>query len=612
MDLLARLLADDPEGLARVRSLPSSGRVGAFASPFGPVVTAEGRKLHSGRDPVAEARRFAREHDLAEATVVIVLGFASGYVVRALAERTKARIVVFEPDLEVLREGVTHGEVPDGVRVVTTPVRLGEVLYGRLSGRDRGVIVRWTPSTRGWAEVHQAALTQAGQAVDRAGLRHRTAMLRGKGWLRHYLANFAGLARTPGLPAMKGALAGVPAIIVAAGPSLDKNMGALRAASEHALVLCVNTAATALAKAGITPHAIVAIESLDVSSQLAAIPGLERIPAFLELTANPAIWALPFARRVPISVDTSACSIFSGRIDQGHQLSAGFCVANAATSIAYVLGCDPIVLVGSDLAYTDERVYASGTDFGAMRARAGNDGTAQLEHLEGKRAIEERSDDACKSRIPDKTKIQRVPGWGGGPDVTSTRDFVMFRDWYTYAAKQLAAEGIGAINATEGGAHVPGFVDMPLVQAFADRPRVDAAARLAALLDRPATPGATLARVLGDELARVERIAALARSARDTVADDPDGDLTLDRVGADRMLALNAEVRGVLRDAPLASEAVLGPVEELRGRGNLTSQTFYAALEAPLAELAESLARLLQTIHSVPPANPEDPLRIAG
>ncbi len=611
-DLLARLLVDDAEGLARVHSLPSSGRVAAFASPHGPVVTVDGRKLHSGRDPVAEARRFAREQDLAEATVVIVLGFGSGYVVRALAERTKARIVVFEPDLEVLREGVTHGEVPSTVRVVTTPVRLGEVLYGRLSGRDRGVIVRWTPSTRGWAEVHQAALTQAAQAVDRAGLRHRTALLRGKGWLRHYLANLAELARTPGLPAMKGALAGVPAIIVAAGPSLDRNLAALRDASDRALVLCVNTAATALGKAGITPHAIVAIESLDVSSQLAAIPGLEHIPAFLELTANPAIWALPFARRVPISVDTSACSIFSGRIDQGHQLSAGFCVANAATSIAYVLGCDPIVLVGSDLAYTDERVYASGTDFGAMRARAGDDGTAQLEHMEGKRAIEERSDDACKSRIPDKTKIQRVPGWGGGPDVTTTRDFVMFRDWYTYAAKQLAAEGIGAINATEGGAHVPGFVDLPLAHALADRPRIDAAAKLAELLARAPTPAATLARAVGEELARVERIAKLARSARDTVADDPDGDLTLDRRGADRMLALNAEVRAVLREAPLASEAVLGPVEELRSRGNLTSQTFYASLEAPLTELAESLARLLQTIESVPRANPEDPLRIAG
>jgi hypothetical protein len=300
---------------------------------------------------------------------------------------------------------------------------------------------------------------------------------------------------------------------------------------------------------------------------------------------------------VPVSVDTSACAIFSGRIDRGHHLSAGFCVANAATSIAYVLGCDPIVLVGSDLAYADGRVYASGTAFGAMRARENDDGTAQLEHLEGKRAIEERSGDACSgNRMPDRAKTVRVPGWGGGPDVTSTRDFVMFRDWYTYAAKQLAAEGIDAINATEGGAHVPGFRDVPLAAAFADRPCIDARGRLAEILRRPATPAARLASAVADELGRVRTLVELARTARRAVADDPDGDLTLDRRDADRMLALNAEVRAVLREAPLASEAVLAPVEELRAKGGLTSHAFYAALEPPLVELAETLARLLQTL----------------
>ena len=614
-DVLARVLVDDPEGLARTRALPVSGRVGAFVGPIGSVVTVDGRKLHSGRDPVTEARRFAREQDFGEATVVVVLGFGSGYLVRAIAERTRAKLVVFEPDLEALREGVTHGEIPEGVRVITTPSRLGELLYARLGGRDRGVIVRWTPSTRGWAEVHQVALVQAGQAVDRAGLRHRTALLRGKGWLSHYLTNFTGFAHAPGLPAMKGALKGVPAIIVAAGPSLDQNLETLREASKRALVLCVNTAATALAAAGIVPHAIVAIESLDVSPQLAEIPDLADIPAFLELTANPALWGLPFPTKVPISVDTSACSIFSGRIDRGHHLSAGFCVANAATSIAYVLGCDPIVLVGSDLAYAGERVYASGTTFGAMRARSNDDGTAQLDHLEGKRAIEERSGDACSgNRMPERTKTVRVPGWGGAPDVTSTRDFVMFRDWYTYAAKQLASEGIAAINATEGGAHVPGFRDEPLAVAIAELPEIDARARLAEILARPATPVATLTRVLEDELARVHALIAVAQAARRAVADDPDGDLTLDRAQADRMLARNADARALLRDAPLASEAVLGPVEALRARGSLTSHTFYAALEPPLVELAESLARLLHQLSIVPPAHPtEDPaLRITG
>jgi hypothetical protein len=190
----------------------------------------------------------------------------------------------------------------------------------------------------------------------------------------------------------------------------------------------------------------------------------------------------------------------------------------------------------------------------------------------------------------------------------------MFRDWYTYAAKQLASEGIAAINATEGGAHVPGFTDQPLADTFADRPEIDAHGRLAELLRRPATPVATLTAVLEAELARVQELRTLAQSVRQAVADDPDGDLTLDAAQADCMLAKNAEARALLREAPLASEAVLGAVEELRTRGNLTAQSFYAALEAPLCDLAESLARLLQTISSVPRENRTEPteVRIAG
>jgi len=120
--------------------------------------------------------------------------------------------------------------------------------------------------------------------------------------------------------------------------------------------------------------------------------------------------------------------------------------------------------------------------------------------------------------------------------------------------------------------------------------------------------------VLADELARVHELVALAQAARRAVADDPDGDLTLDAAQAERMLTRNAEVRALLREAPLASEAVLGPVEALRARGSLTSQTFYAALEPPLVELAESLARLLHSISDVPAViGTEDPaLRIAG
>ncbi len=595
-DPLTLLLANDPDGLAALRAAAASGRVGTVETSTGRVVTVDGRKLHSGRDPEAEARRFARGLELADATFVIVLGFASGHVVRAIAERTEAAIVVFEPDLDVLREGVTHGSLPERVQVVTTVSRLGEVLYARLSGCDRGVIARWVPSMRLDPTLYEAALVATANAIDRAGLRHRTAKMRGPGWLRHYLAHLPALVQSPGLPALRGMLRGVPAVIVAAGPSLDRNVAQLARLADRAFIMCVNTAAGALARAGVRPHALVTIESLDISSQLRDLPFLSEVPAFIELTANDAVWELPLRAKLPISVDTSSCSIFSARVDPGHHLSAGFCVANAATSIAYVLGCNPIVLVGSDLAYVEDRIYASGTSFADMRAQVQGDGTAALSGMHGKRAIEEHSGDAAGgSRVPDRAKLRSLPAWGGHGSVTSTRDFAMFRDWYIHAAKTLTEEGVRTINSTEGGAHIDGWDDLPLADAIvADGPALGIAARLDAMLAAPPTAAATLRRALTGELATAEAIVRDARRALTVLGDDPDGDLTLDGRGAERLLTINRATRAALRDAPLCAEAVFVPIENLRAAGAITAHAFYGQLVEPLVNLAADLARLLQ------------------
>jgi hypothetical protein len=604
--VLAQLLADDPDGLERLQALGAPRHATTVDTPHGPVVAVDGRKLHSGRDPVHEARRFARELDLADANVVVLFGFGSGHVARAIAARSTADILVFEPDLEVLAVGAAHGPIDPRTRVVTTPSRLGEVLYARLRGSDRGLLATWTPSVRTAPALYDAAKRAAAQAVDRASLRHRTARIRGPGWLRHYLENLPGLAAAPGLASLEHGLCGVPAIIVAAGPSLDDNLEDLRRAAGSAFILAVNTAATALGRAGIRPSAVVAIESLDVSSQLAALPFLREVPAFLELTGHPELWKLPFARRLPISVDTNACSVFSAQVDAKHHLSAGFCVANAAVAIAYALGCDPIVLVGSDLAYKADRVYASGTAFADMRATVGADGNAALTGLAGKRAIEGASRAASGGvHMPDVARTMTAPGWGGGPSVTTTRDFAMFRDWYTSAAKTLRAAGMRAINATEGGLHIPGWDDMRLCEAVpvADgvTPGDDAPmrARVAALLTRPPSSAARIAALLEAEREQALAVIELAHEAHRQIADDPDGDLALDEAGAERLAAINRETGMRLKAAPLCAEAVFAPIEDLRARGRVTTYGFYAALVEPLCELASQLARTSQRVLAV-------------
>jgi hypothetical protein len=158
----------------------------------------------------------------------------------------------------------------------------------------------------------------------------------------------------------------------------------------------------------------------------------------------------------------------------------------------------------------------------------------------------------------------------------------------------MRAEGRTPINATEGGAHVPGWDDIALAEVFAGRMPLGIAARVEDLLARQPTDAAKVHAALTRELRAAERILAHCARVGEILASDPDGDLTLDADSADEMLAINAAVRTALHEAPLCSEAVFAPIEDLRAANSITAHTFYDGLVRPLRELSEQLARLLQ------------------
>ncbi len=600
---LERVFKHDPKGLQRLLGHEPTDRVDSLLTRAGDlVVTVEHRKLHSTRSPVAEAERFTAGLNVATADMVVLFGYGSGYPARAITAACDATVLVFEPDLDVLMEGLDHGPVPESVFIVTEAEQLGRVLYQCLGVRTSGVIARWVPSTRLDPDTYGAAVQVTTQAIDRARLRARTARLRASGWLSHYLHNLPHVAHRPGLNRLHGSLEGVPAIVVAAGPSLDRNVEILKQAEGRALILSVNTAAAALARAGVEPDAIVCVESLDISTQLADLPFINRVAAFLELTSHPNLWELPFAEKVAISVDTGSCSHFSASLDPKFQLSSGFCVANAAVAIAHKLGCNPIMLVGSDLAYAGDRIYASGTIFQDVRAAVDEHGEAQLTGMDAKRAIEARSGDAmCGNRTPDRARTERVAGWGGGGPVVTTREFKLFRDWYGWSGENLRERGIHPINSTEGGASIPNWTEIPLLEALerhvpiaVDAPTVPQ--RFQAALIGPAVEPGALVDALRAEHERVSTVLTLGLEARALVGHDPDGDIHAPPDVAERISKIHRHVQGLLHQSPLAREALYAPLDILQDGEPLTTLSLYDTMESPLAELLQELARMLQSM----------------
>jgi antitoxin component YwqK of YwqJK toxin-antitoxin module len=126
-------------------------------------------------------------------------------------------------------------------------------------------------------------------------------------------------------------------------------------------------------------------------------------------------------------------------IEDAEQIIMGVSTSNFLLEIARFLGCNPILLVGMDLAYTNDSRYAEGVTV--------HPGDALEHHVETSRKLE---------------RVIAVPGIGG-TDVFTTNQW-FFEAVFISAFRQRNPE-ITLINSTEGGMEVPGVQNMPLSQA---------------------------------------------------------------------------------------------------------------------------------------------------
>src|SRR5262249_16869518 len=86
-------------------------------------------------------------------------------------------------------------------------------------------------------------------------------------YLLHTLANAPAIARESNAAQLTALFAGKPAVIAAAGPSLDRNVHDLAPVLDRALGIGCDTAAWPLLSAGVTPHLIVSVDASEANAR---------------------------------------------------------------------------------------------------------------------------------------------------------------------------------------------------------------------------------------------------------------------------------------------------------------------------------------------------------
>ena len=253
----------------------------------------------------------------------------------------------------------------------------------------------------------------------------------------------------------------IPGIVVAAGPSLNKNIKELKKAKGKAFIIAVDTAIKPLLKEGIIPDMYCAVDAMK-PLDLVKVEEARTIPVIITLNVANDLVDYHIGKKFFFDeIYTFAERIFQRSGQEFGTVETGGSVATNAFSLLYKIGITTIILVGQDLAFTNNKSHADGT----FKEKMEEEDTSHFEMVEGN----------YEEKVPTRP------------------DFKQYLEWYAYYIKGCKEKdkNFRVINATEGGAKIEGTELMPLKDAIEEvcHQEVDIAScldKLSPMLDKEA------------------------------------------------------------------------------------------------------------------------------
>lgn len=326
--------------------------------------------FHSKYDPVREAEKIARDFGFNPKKQIIVLGSGLGYYLNQFDKRSKYdRIIIIEPFLSVFYAAICFNNLADFLEndnlffIIGRNDNIFEIIQSRISlSLDKELdFLEHTPSIKLFNDEYREIYREIKESINFQAVGIYSDIKTARRWRDNIIRNLPYIFTGPKADDFFALFAGIPAICVSAGPSLDKNIEEIKKAKDKALILCVGTALKVLKKHDIEPDIVVSMDGNPANYRhFEGINGLSGTFLLTEL-----------GNYFKINRDWAGGQIFftmkrnfSGWVERikGNYTSiyTGGTVAHSMVDLAYRFGADPIVLVGQDLSFAEGRTHASG------------------------------------------------------------------------------------------------------------------------------------------------------------------------------------------------------------------------------------------------------------
>lgn len=395
--------------------------------------------LHSRYNPIKESRRLIENLDFNRDSLIIVFGLGLGYHLFELKDKISkdTRVIIIEQNIEVLKYALTHVDLSE---IFDIPKFL--LISGNEKQIDELIIYQTGTNIYNLSQNIQIIMLPNYHVYDKEN--HRVAKEIVKvftskliaygndledmffGFRNNYL-NIDAILESNSINEIKNKYTGYPAIIVSAGPSLEKNIHHLKSAYGKALIISCDASMRACEKEGVKPDAVSSIERVPETYKF--YYENRTFDKELVIVGPALLWPKIYeefpGKKIMLAKRADGPEAWwLNHFENVEFINQGQSCATLAFAVAQAAGCNPIILIGQDLAYTNGKKHSEATH----------------SEYEG-----ENNDKDSNGVYVEDYEGNLIP---------SHEVYKLFKSWFEH--KILMNADLEVIDATEGGAYIQG------------------------------------------------------------------------------------------------------------------------------------------------------------
>ena len=364
------LIEKNYPGLIQILENTETGKYEQLEARNGsPTIRKEGIFLHSGHNPDKEAEKLISREILAETQFCLFYGFGLGYHIEAFQKTYPEKpFGVIEPDPTLFKQALNTRDFSPLLRnrrmsllIGTEPESATVLLNSIKTSKIQTCLLRSIYQTD--KEYYDRLDRIVRDYIAKREINTNTHNRFNRLWISNICRNAPLLSRAPGISRLKEMFSDKPALLIAAGPSLDRLLPYLPALKKRLLLVCVDTALKACLKSGVEPDFTVMTDPQYWNTRHLDRCRLHRSILISDVSTYPTLLRQTGEFLFFCSTPFPLAEYLESKTEVKGKLKSGGSVATAAWDLIRLMGCSRIYCAGLDLSFPSKQTHYRGSTF---------------------------------------------------------------------------------------------------------------------------------------------------------------------------------------------------------------------------------------------------------